>query len=99
MKANSVGLSFGFLVTSEHERADGIRELHTIDLFEISLTPAPMNPDAKILSWKAASKTDPGVQSDLEAITRAFEAALEDTKASEPATKSSTPITVATFDC
>ena len=54
VKSDSVGLSFGYLVTDERERGD-VRELHQIDLFEVSLTPAPMNPEARVLSWKTAS--------------------------------------------
>jgi hypothetical protein len=54
MKANSVGLSFGFLTTASH--IDGeVRVLDEIDLFEISITPAPANADTRILSTKAAS--------------------------------------------
>ena len=53
MKQNAVALSFGYLVTADHKRADGVRELHGIDLFEISITPNPANADKRIVSTKA----------------------------------------------
>jgi uncharacterized protein len=54
VKARTVALSFGYLVSDAFKRADGIQELREIDLFEISLTPAPANPDTRILSFKSA---------------------------------------------
>jgi hypothetical protein len=94
VRANSVGLSFGYLVTNERQGADGVRELHDIDLFEVSLTPAPMNPDARILSWKAVTDRD----------VAAIKAVWDDNRhllgTSKPArTKSSKPITVKRFEC
>jgi HK97 family phage prohead protease len=56
VKARNVALSFGYLVTDAVKRADGIQELRELDLYEISLTPAPANPDTRILSFKS---TDP----------------------------------------
>ena len=57
VKSDSVGLSFGYLVTDERERGD-VRELHKIDLFEVSLTPAPMNPrHASSPGSRACSRT------------------------------------------
>lgn len=53
MKQDSVGLSFGYMVTDSSESEDGIRELKTLDLFEISITPAPANPDTRFLSLKS----------------------------------------------
>lgn len=52
MKRNRVGLSFGYLVVDAAERSDGVTELRELDLFEVSITPAPANPDARILSTK-----------------------------------------------
>jgi HK97 family phage prohead protease len=57
VKNNTISLSFGYLVTDASKRADGIQELREIDLFEVSLTPAPANPDTRVLSFKS---TDPG---------------------------------------
>jgi HK97 family phage prohead protease len=45
VKSGAVALSFGYMVTDSFKRADGIEELREIDLFEVSLTPAPANPD------------------------------------------------------
>jgi len=45
VKNNTISLSFGYLVTDPSKRADGIQELRESDLFEVSLTPAPANPD------------------------------------------------------
>ena len=53
MKDNAVSLSFGYLVTDKARRPDGIRELREIDLFEVSIVPAPANADTRILSVKA----------------------------------------------
>jgi HK97 family phage prohead protease len=56
VKNNTISLSFGYLVNDASKRADGIQELREIDLFEVSLTPAPANPDTRVLSFKS---TDP----------------------------------------
>lgn len=54
VKDNSIALSFGYLATEDKREGD-VLKLLAIDLFEVSLTPAPMNPDTKILSTKAVS--------------------------------------------
>jgi Caudovirus prohead serine protease len=54
MKADRVALSFGYMVTADFKREDGVRELLGIDLFEISIVPAPANPDTRIVSMKSA---------------------------------------------
>lgn len=54
IKANSVGLSFGYLVT-EGEQTDEVYEIKGIDLFEISITPSPMNPDTRFTDLKSIS--------------------------------------------
>jgi HK97 family phage prohead protease len=56
MKAGRIALSFGYIVTSDFKRDDGVRELLAIDLYEISLTPSPANPDTRITSMKSASR-------------------------------------------
>jgi HK97 family phage prohead protease len=53
MKGGTVGLSFGYLVTKSHDEAD-VRVLDEVDLFEVSLTPSPMNADTRVLSMKSA---------------------------------------------
>jgi HK97 family phage prohead protease len=57
MKDNAVSLSFGYLATDQKRGRDGVNELREIDLYEVSLTPTPANPDTRVLSMKS---TDPG---------------------------------------
>jgi HK97 family phage prohead protease len=52
VKNNTVGLSFGYPVKADRQRNDGVRELLALDLYEISLTGAPANPNARVLSTK-----------------------------------------------
>lgn len=59
MKKNAVGLSFGYLVNQDAKGADGVRELKSIDLFEITITPAPVNPDTRFLDLKALKAMSP----------------------------------------
>jgi HK97 family phage prohead protease len=56
MKAGRIALSFGYIVTADFKREDGVRELLGIDLFEISLTPSPANRDTRIVSMKSESR-------------------------------------------
>jgi HK97 family phage prohead protease len=58
MKNGTISLSFGFLVTDARKRDDGVRELLGIDLFEVSLTPAPANPQTRVTSMKSARGAD-----------------------------------------
>jgi HK97 family phage prohead protease len=58
VKSGTVGLSFGFLGKMGPERTDGTRQILEVDLFEISLTPAPANPDTRILSFKSTDPPD-----------------------------------------
>jgi len=53
MKNNAMSLSFGYLTVKHRKRSDGINELHELDLFEISIVPAPANPDTRILEMKS----------------------------------------------
>jgi hypothetical protein len=58
MKAGRIALSFGYIVTSDFKRDDGVRELLGVDLYEISLTPSPANPDTRVLSMKGERGAD-----------------------------------------
>jgi HK97 family phage prohead protease len=58
MRAGRIALSFGYLVTADFKRDDGVRELLGVDLFEISLTPSPANRDTRILAMKSARGSD-----------------------------------------
>ena len=53
VKRNRIGLSFGYLTLDERVGADGTRELLDLDMFEITLTGAPMNPGAVVLEAKS----------------------------------------------
>ena len=93
MKAHRVALSFGFVVNDEFKRSDGIRELREIDLFEISVVPAPANQDTRFLSLKSSETIDPDwdpVPSDAEVLEKldALTKSLE-----------RKPIQVETFEC
>jgi hypothetical protein len=57
MKNNAVSLSFGYLATDKARCDDGVQELREIDLFEVSIVPAPANADTRILSTKSATTT------------------------------------------
>lgn len=52
MKNNAVALSFGYLATNQKKGKDGVNDLLELDLFEISVVPAPANPDTRFLSLK-----------------------------------------------
>lgn len=54
MKNSAVALSFGFLAGSVTKAEDGVPELDQIDLYEVSIVPAPANPDTHFLSLKSA---------------------------------------------
>lgn len=86
LKANRLAFSFGFLSTKTRERDDGVREILAIDVYEISVTPSPMNNRTRVLSVKAATAA---TESDLRARSmRAVRAALAGTapaRASRPA--------------
>lgn len=58
MKSNSMALSFGYMVTDGGEAEDGVYELKSIDLFEISVTPSPMNADTRFLDLKSVGEMD-----------------------------------------
>jgi HK97 family phage prohead protease len=64
VKADTVSLSFGFLGEVTPRAKDGTREITNIDLYEVSLTPAPANPDTRFLSLKAV-KTEPPSEADI----------------------------------
>jgi HK97 family phage prohead protease len=67
MRNNAVALSFGYVAMDESRRPDGVNELRAIDLFEVSVCPAPANPDTRFLSLKStaaaeASTSDPAIR-------------------------------------
>jgi HK97 family phage prohead protease len=64
VKTNVMSLSFGYLATDTFKRDDGVQELREIDLFEISIVPAPANPDTRILSYKSADPPESELERD-----------------------------------
>jgi HK97 family phage prohead protease len=58
IKQGTVGLSFGYLATKKSDRPGGGRDLFEIDMFETSITPAPMHPDTRILEAKSQPSED-----------------------------------------
>ena len=99
MKAHRVALSFGFVVTDEFKRSDGIRELREIDLFEISVVPAPANQDTRFLSLKSPVTIDPDwdpVPGDEEIRQRAMELEIEAIASKAAKARS---VRVETFEC
>lgn len=57
MRNGAVGLSFGYLVlnATKSEAGDDITDLNELDVFEFTITPAPVNPDTKVLSMKSVT--------------------------------------------
>jgi HK97 family phage prohead protease len=55
VKADTIGVSFGYLTVKESKRGK-VNVLEELDLYEISLTPAPAHPDARILSTKSVGE-------------------------------------------
>ena len=51
-------LSFGYVVQDSEVRADGVKELRKIDLFEVTPTPKPANADTRVLAYKSAERDD-----------------------------------------
>jgi HK97 family phage prohead protease len=96
MKKRIVGFSFGYMTTAQVKRADGGRTITALDVFEISVTPTPMNNDTRVLSVKGLGPDhDVGVKArDLR--LRALLATPK--REPEPAVKAAKPIKVASFD-
>lgn len=59
IKLDAMSLSFGYIVTQEAKGADGANELHELDLFEVSVVPAPANADTRFLELKSVPEMGP----------------------------------------
>lgn len=92
-----ISCSFGYLAESE-QLEDGTRLLTKVDLFEVTLTPSPMNPGARVISYKGGQ---PPVPEGSERLAEFYvEEEIEAEKAAAVAAKSlreSKPPQVATF--
>jgi HK97 family phage prohead protease len=54
LKSNTIGFSFGFVMNQSHTRSDGVREISSVDLYEITATYRPTNDRTRVLSTKSA---------------------------------------------
>jgi HK97 family phage prohead protease len=55
MRDNAVAMSFGYLERHSHTE-EGVTVLDDLDLFEVSITAAPSNPDTRIIGMKSMDK-------------------------------------------
>jgi HK97 family phage prohead protease len=69
VKNSVVSLSFGYLATDKATRSDGVQELRELDLFEISIVPAPANADTRILSYKSAGPGEAEIEPEPRVLT------------------------------
>jgi HK97 family phage prohead protease len=53
LKSNTLGFSFGFVMNESHVRSDGVREISSVDLYEITATFRPTNDRTRVLSTKS----------------------------------------------
>jgi HK97 family phage prohead protease len=98
MRANSVGFSFGFLMGDAHTRSDGVREIRSVDVFEVSVTARPANDGTRVLGLKSIS---PSEELRRRCVAAGVLPGSIDTE--QPRAKSldidTRPITVASFEC
>ena len=78
-------------------KLNGGRRLVEIDLLEVSITSKPMHPSTRAVSWKGAPDPDP--LPEFAALRASFDVDRYRAEEAEPATKSTGPIRVASFDC
>jgi HK97 family phage major capsid protein/HK97 family phage prohead protease len=71
------GLSIGYVATRKSARRGGGRDLHAVDLLEISVVAVPMHPGARITSAKEMTMTEKPEDKDEGAIA-ALEAKMTD---------------------
>jgi HK97 family phage prohead protease len=57
-KSGTIGFSFGYMVVNSSDRKGGGKHITKLDVFEVSATPAPMNPDTRVLNTKALEDED-----------------------------------------
>jgi hypothetical protein len=56
VKSGTLGFSFGYLIVDAVKRADGVREIHELDVFEVSACSTPMNAATRVTAWKSADR-------------------------------------------
>jgi phage head maturation protease len=109
MKNNAMSLSFGYVTTRQRKRRDGITELHELDLFEISIVPAPANSDTRVIAMKALDIVELADADALTDVSREWAdlmtKVMDHTPAeslrqkSERIARELAPVTVASFEC
>jgi HK97 family phage prohead protease len=112
VKANALSVSFGYLA-DDRMLEDGTRLLTRIDLLEVTLTPSPMNPNARVLSHKGTANAheNPEPSADRvamfhffqrgpEEVVREYELrkGIEAKAAAEAEREARGPLQVASFD-
>lgn len=97
VKRNALACSFGYMADGK-KLEDGTRLLTKIDLFEVTLTPSPMNPHTRVLSWKSASAdSEPEIAADLAMVLEWSKPGPAEVEATVER-KSRGPVQLATFD-
>jgi HK97 family phage prohead protease len=77
VKSQTLGFSFGYLVTDSVKRPNGDREIRGLDIFEISATATPMNRGTRVLDWKSTEQPEPEPEVPTPEELRARSDALE----------------------
>jgi HK97 family phage prohead protease len=106
MKNNAMSLSFGYVTTKSHKRSDGVQVLEELDLFEISIVPAPAQPDTRIVHMKSIDHDLDRIRTEWRDQMTAVLRAGSGTKAvetlrqkSERVAREHGPIQVRSFEC
>lgn len=94
IKAGAMSLSFGYMVLKER-KADGVNDLHEIDLFEVSVVPSPANADTRFLELKSVPEMGPDeIREELAQLRKRIdelESAQDDTHANDEDETEQTP--------
>jgi HK97 family phage prohead protease len=56
IKSRTAGFSFGYIVNDMVQRADRIREIIALDVYEVSLCSTPMQHNTRVLDWKSTDR-------------------------------------------
>lgn len=107
MKNNALALSFGYLATKTRKKGK-VTQLLEIDLFEISLVPAPANDSTRVLSLKSAlaeevkaeeetAKEEPAFK-DVESVQTFLDEHFPGHKISKASEKTGNPLTREAWD-
>jgi hypothetical protein len=103
MKSGTLGFSFGYLALDTVKRADGVREIRELDVFEVSATPTPMNAETRVVSTKSIGEYDrdreEGKQWMLEVLSGVpASKSLDRASPTQPAERERSPVQITTFE-